>query len=86
MKIKEFYENIQPMVDNLDKGTSVFMLCSDNSRECGAIRGIEKDIITLLVDQMVKDERIERIIMVAAEAFIDYAEHQKKLANNPTIS
>ena len=86
MKINEFYENIKPMADNLDKGTSVFMLCCDNSKECGVIRGKEKDIIALLVDQMVKDERIERIIMVAAEAFIDYAEHQNKLANNPTIS
>lgn len=40
----------------------------------------------MIVNQMVNHEEIERIIMVAAEAFINYAEHQKKLANNPNIS
>ena len=46
-------------------------------------------VLSKLVTQMVRGESIERVIMVAAEAFIDFAEHMKKKAdktNTPNVS
>ena len=62
------------------------MLGCDDKKDCGAIKGKEKDIINLLVTQMIREESIERIIMVAAAAFVEYAEHQNNKANDPRVS
>lgn len=88
MKVKELFNNIESMIEQIESGkeTSLFMLGTDDVQECGVVRGKEKNIISMIVTQMVNHEEIERIIMVAADAFINYAEHQKKLANNPNIS
>jgi dTDP-4-dehydrorhamnose reductase len=86
MKVNEMFKSIEPMVAQLEKGTALFMIGSEDKKDSGIIREKAVDIINMLVNQMIRDEHIERIIMVAAQAFIDYAEHQKKPANNPNIS
>ena len=89
MKVEELFKTIEPMVEQVDKRTALFMLGCDDEKECGAIKGKAEVIINMLVTQMVRDESIERVIMVAAEAFIDFAEHMKKKAdktNTPNVS
>ena len=87
MKVEELFNNIESMINQIESGseTALFMLGTDADRECGVVRGKEKNIISMLVTQMVNHEDIERIIMVAADAFINYAEHMKKdnKANKP---
>ena len=86
MKVNEMFDSIESMVAQMEKGTTLFMIGSEDEKDSGIVRGKVRDIITMLVNQMIREEQIERIIMVAAQAFIDYAEHQKKPANNPNIS
>ena len=89
MKVEELFKTIKPMVEKVDKGPALFMLGCDDEKECSAIKGNEKAIITMLVTQMIRNESIERVIMVAAEAFIDFAEHEMKRAgktNNSNVS
>lgn len=86
MKVEEMFEAIEPMAAQMKRGTALFMLGADDEKECGVIKGKVENVISMLVTQMIRDESIERVITVAAQAFIDYAEHQKKPANNPNIS
>lgn len=89
MKVEELFKTIEPMVKKVDKGSALFMLGCDDEKECGAIKGKEEAIITMLVTQMIRNESIEKVIMVAAEAFIDFAEHEMKRADktsNPNVS
>lgn len=87
MKVKELFNNIESMIEQIEPGkeTSLFMLGMDDVQECGVVRGKEKNIISMIVNQMVNHEEIERIIMVAADVFINYAEYMKEdnKANNP---
>lgn len=39
MKVEELFKTIQPMVEQVDKGTAFFMLGCDDEKECGVIKG-----------------------------------------------
>ena len=39
MKVEELFKTIEPMVEQVDKGTALFMLGCDDEKECVAIKG-----------------------------------------------
>ena len=53
MKLDEFFKTIEPMVEQVDKGTALFMLGCDDEKECGAIKGKADVIVSMLVTQMI---------------------------------
>ena len=80
MKVEELFDKIAPMVEQLeqDKDTALFMMGTDSVKECGCVQGKFKAMVTMLVDQMVKQEDIARVIMASVEAFIAYMESNEK--------
>lgn len=80
MNIEEFFDKIAPMVESIDMDadTSLFAIGADAERECGAIKGKTKEIVAMIVSQMIRQKDIEKIIMCSAEAYMDYL---KDMAN-----
>lgn len=74
MKIEEFFDKIAPMVASIamDADTSLLAIGADAEREYGAIKGNPKEIIVMIVQQMIQQKDIEQIIMCSAEAYMDY--------------
>ena len=80
MKVEDFFDHIAPMVEELaqDKETALFLLGGDAEKDCGAIKGRTKDLVLMLVMQMVRQEDVAHLIMSAASAFIEYHEDNAK--------
>ena len=83
MKVEEIFDKVAPMVEQLeaDQDTALLMLGSDKERNCGAIRGNTRTMITMLVEQMLKEKDIEMVIMKAAEVFLDVIEKEEAKGN-----
>lgn len=81
MKAKEFYEKVVPMVEQIESkdSTTLFMLMSDNETNSGVVKGKAKELISMLLEQMTRQDDIAMLVMAAAEGYMDYlAEEQKK--------
>ena len=80
MKVEELFDKIAPMVEQLeqDKDTALFMIGTDSVKECGCVQGKFKVMVTMLVNLMVKQEYIARVLMASVEAFIAYMESNEK--------
>ncbi len=80
MKVEELFDKIEPLLKELeqDKDTALFMMGTDSVKECGCVQGKFKAMVTMLVDQMVKQEDIARVLMASVEAFIAYMESNEK--------
>lgn len=83
MRVEEIFDKVAPMVEQLEvnQDTAVLMLGSDKEKNCGAIKGNSRTMITMLVEQMLKEKDIEMVIMKAAEAFINIIEEEAKKDN-----
>ena len=83
MKVEEIFDKVAPMVEQLeaDQDTALLMLGSDKERNCGAIRGNARTMITMLVEQMLKEKDIEMVIMKAAEVFLDVIDEEEAKGN-----
>ena len=86
MKVEELFKAIEPMAKQVEKGTTLLMLGCDDKKEYGCITGKGEDMISMLVNLMIKDEFIEKAVMIAVEVFADRAEHLKNKANDPRVS
>jgi hypothetical protein len=81
MKVEEIFDKVAPMVEQLelDQDTALLMLGTDERKNCGAIIGNGRTMIAMIVEQMLREKKIELVIMKAAEAFINVIEEE---ANN----
>lgn len=78
MRVEEFFEKIAPDVAqiDIDKESALFALGGSSTNECGAIRGETKSIVQMIVSQMLAQKDIAKVIMCAAEVFVECMEEE----------